>query len=203
MEMSDSMAVSVSGLDAHRRRLNVIASNLANAQSTKTPTAVPTSGGMSSFTQRRFQAHFMELFDKSPLGRRHMRSKGSPSLESWKIPNQVNSSMILIIRMRIPKGSCVSQCECHGRNGEYDRRVACVRSQRASHQRHTHHVEQGTGNREVIMNPIYGPAVRYRSDSRCGPGSGRPEASGGSGFMGSLKSAIGHINDAQLEPAKR
>jgi len=37
MEMSDSLAVSVSGLDAQRRRLNVIASNLANAQSTKTP----------------------------------------------------------------------------------------------------------------------------------------------------------------------
>ena len=41
MEMSDSLAVSVSGLDAQRRRLNVIASNLANAQSTKTPTGGP------------------------------------------------------------------------------------------------------------------------------------------------------------------
>ena len=36
MEMTDSMAVSVSALDAQRRRLNVIASNLANAQSTRT-----------------------------------------------------------------------------------------------------------------------------------------------------------------------
>lgn len=41
MEMSDSLAVSVSGLDAQRRRLNVIASNLANAQSTKTPSGGP------------------------------------------------------------------------------------------------------------------------------------------------------------------
>lgn len=41
MELSDSMAVSVSGLDANRRRLNVIASNLANAQSTKTPGGGP------------------------------------------------------------------------------------------------------------------------------------------------------------------
>jgi len=41
MEMSDSLAVSVSGLDAQRRRLNVIASNLANAQSTKTPGGGP------------------------------------------------------------------------------------------------------------------------------------------------------------------
>ena len=41
MEMSDSLAVSVSGLDAQRRRLNVIASNLANAQSTSTPTGGP------------------------------------------------------------------------------------------------------------------------------------------------------------------
>ncbi|MBH0195319.1 MAG: flagellar basal body rod protein FlgC [Nitrospira sp.] len=41
MEMSDSMAVSVSGLDAQRHRLNAIASNLANAQSTKTPGGGP------------------------------------------------------------------------------------------------------------------------------------------------------------------
>jgi len=41
MEMTDSLAVSVSGLDAQRRRLNVIASNLANAQSTKTPGGGP------------------------------------------------------------------------------------------------------------------------------------------------------------------
>lgn len=41
MEMSDSLAVSVSGLDAQRRRLNVIASNLANAQSTKTLSGGP------------------------------------------------------------------------------------------------------------------------------------------------------------------
>ncbi|MDH4152174.1 MAG: flagellar basal body rod protein FlgC [Nitrospira sp.] len=41
MEISDSLAVSVSGLDAQRRRLNVIASNLANAQSTKTPSGGP------------------------------------------------------------------------------------------------------------------------------------------------------------------
>jgi flagellar basal-body rod protein FlgC len=41
MEMTDSMAVSVSGLDAQRHRLNAIASNLANAQSTKTPGGGP------------------------------------------------------------------------------------------------------------------------------------------------------------------
>lgn len=41
MEISESLAVSVSGLDANRRRLNVIASNLANAQSTKTPGGGP------------------------------------------------------------------------------------------------------------------------------------------------------------------
>jgi len=41
MDMTDSVAVSVSGLDAQRRRLNVIASNLANAQSTKTPGGGP------------------------------------------------------------------------------------------------------------------------------------------------------------------
>ncbi|HXF92845.1 MAG TPA: flagellar basal body rod protein FlgC [Nitrospiraceae bacterium] len=36
MELTDSIAVSVSALDAQRRRLNVIASNLANAHSTST-----------------------------------------------------------------------------------------------------------------------------------------------------------------------
>jgi flagellar basal-body rod protein FlgC len=41
MDMTDSIAVSVSALDAQRHRLNVIASNLANAQSTRTPTGGP------------------------------------------------------------------------------------------------------------------------------------------------------------------
>ena len=41
MEMTDSMAVSVTALDAQRQRLNVIASNLANAQSTHTPGGGP------------------------------------------------------------------------------------------------------------------------------------------------------------------
>lgn len=36
MELTDSIAVSVSALDAQRRRLNVIASNLANVHSTST-----------------------------------------------------------------------------------------------------------------------------------------------------------------------
>jgi flagellar basal-body rod protein FlgC len=41
MDMTDSMAVSVTALDAQRRRLNVISSNLANAQSTHTPGGGP------------------------------------------------------------------------------------------------------------------------------------------------------------------
>jgi len=41
MDMTDSLAVSVSALDAHRHRLNVIASNLANAQSTRTSDGGP------------------------------------------------------------------------------------------------------------------------------------------------------------------
>jgi flagellar basal-body rod protein FlgC len=35
MDLTDSVAISVSALDAQRRRLDVIASNLANAQSTR------------------------------------------------------------------------------------------------------------------------------------------------------------------------
>ncbi|MFO0775872.1 MAG: flagellar basal body rod protein FlgC [Nitrospiraceae bacterium] len=41
MDISDSLAASVTALDAQRRRLNVIASNLANAQSTRTPEGGP------------------------------------------------------------------------------------------------------------------------------------------------------------------
>jgi flagellar basal-body rod protein FlgC len=41
MDMTDSIAVSVTALDAQRHRLNVIASNLANAQSTRTATGGP------------------------------------------------------------------------------------------------------------------------------------------------------------------
>ncbi|MEW6246998.1 MAG: flagellar basal body rod protein FlgC [Nitrospirota bacterium] len=41
MDITDSIAVSVSALEAQRRRLNVIASNLANAHSTRTPQGGP------------------------------------------------------------------------------------------------------------------------------------------------------------------
>ncbi|MEX5214318.1 MAG: flagellar basal body rod protein FlgC [Nitrospiraceae bacterium] len=41
MDISDSLAPSVSALDAQRRRINVIASNLANAQSTRSANGGP------------------------------------------------------------------------------------------------------------------------------------------------------------------
>ncbi len=41
MDINDSLAISVSALDAQRHRLNVIASNLANAQSTRTAEGGP------------------------------------------------------------------------------------------------------------------------------------------------------------------
>jgi flagellar basal-body rod protein FlgC len=41
VDLTDSLAISVSALDAQRHRLNVIASNLANAQSTSTPEGGP------------------------------------------------------------------------------------------------------------------------------------------------------------------
>lgn len=41
MDITDSLSISVSALDAQRRRLNVIASNLANAQSTRTAEGGP------------------------------------------------------------------------------------------------------------------------------------------------------------------
>ncbi|WP_447977077.1 flagellar basal body rod protein FlgC [Candidatus Nitrospira bockiana] len=41
MDISESLAISTSALDAHRRRLNVISSNLANAQSTHSPEGGP------------------------------------------------------------------------------------------------------------------------------------------------------------------
>ena len=41
MDITDSLSISVSALDAQRRRLNVIASNLANAQSTRSPEGGP------------------------------------------------------------------------------------------------------------------------------------------------------------------
>lgn len=41
MDMNDSLAISVTALDAQRRRMNVIASNLANAQSTRSAEGGP------------------------------------------------------------------------------------------------------------------------------------------------------------------
>ena len=41
MDLTDSIAISVSALDAQRHRLNVIASNLANAESTRTAEGTP------------------------------------------------------------------------------------------------------------------------------------------------------------------
>jgi flagellar basal body rod protein FlgC len=77
MEMSDSLAVSVSGLDAQRRRLNVIASNLANAQSTKTPNGGPYKRRDVVFPQQRFLARFSGPSVKSLLGLPLMHSKES------------------------------------------------------------------------------------------------------------------------------
>jgi flagellar basal-body rod protein FlgC len=68
MEMSDSLAVSVSGLDAQRRRLNVIASNLANAQSTKTPTGGPYKRRDVVFRSRAVPSSFQRAFRQVAVG---------------------------------------------------------------------------------------------------------------------------------------
>lgn len=68
MEMSDSLAVSVSGLDAQRRRLNVIASNLANAQSTKTPSGGPYKRRDVVFRSTAVPSAFQRSFRQVALG---------------------------------------------------------------------------------------------------------------------------------------
>lgn len=68
MDMTDSIAVSVSALDAQRRRLNVIASNLANAQSTKTETGGPYRRRDVVFQSFPVGSHFQQVFRKIATG---------------------------------------------------------------------------------------------------------------------------------------
>ncbi|BCA54820.1 flagellar component of cell-proximal portion of basal-body rod [Nitrospira sp. KM1] len=68
MDMTDSIAVSVSALDAQRRRLNVIASNLANAQSTKTAEGGPYRRRDVVFQSAPVGNHFHQVFRKVASG---------------------------------------------------------------------------------------------------------------------------------------
>ena len=68
MDMTDSIAVSVSALDAQRRRLNVIASNLANAQSTRTPGGGPYRRRDVVFQSSPVGSHFQQAFRKVATG---------------------------------------------------------------------------------------------------------------------------------------
>ncbi len=68
MDMTDSIAVSVSALDAQRRRLNVIASNLANAQSTKTAAGGPYRRRDVVFQSARVGSAFQQTFKTVATG---------------------------------------------------------------------------------------------------------------------------------------
>lgn len=70
MDLLESVAVSVSALEAQRHRMNVIASNLANAQSTRTP------GGGS---YRRRDVVFESTPAGEPFGRLLRRSSLGPT----------------------------------------------------------------------------------------------------------------------------
>jgi flagellar basal-body rod protein FlgC len=68
MDMTDSIAVSVSALDAQRRRLNVIASNMANAQSTKTAGGGPYRRRDVVFQSATVGSQFQQTFKKVAAG---------------------------------------------------------------------------------------------------------------------------------------
>jgi flagellar basal-body rod protein FlgC len=83
MEITDSLAISVSALDAQRRRLNVIASNLANAQSTHSPEGGPYRRRDVVFQSAPVQTPFQRALRVSS-----MRMDG-PNLEGVKVARVV------------------------------------------------------------------------------------------------------------------
>jgi flagellar basal-body rod protein FlgC len=68
MDISETLAASVSALDAQRRRLNVIASNLANAQSTHTATGGPYRRRDVVFEAAPVTPRFNRLFKQAAMG---------------------------------------------------------------------------------------------------------------------------------------
>jgi flagellar basal-body rod protein FlgC len=68
MDLTDSMAISVSALDAQRRRLNVVASNLANAQSTRTAEGGPYKRRDVVFQSTAVTPKFGDVFKRASMG---------------------------------------------------------------------------------------------------------------------------------------
>lgn len=68
MDISETLAASVSALDAQRRRLNVIASNLANAQSTRTAAGGPYRRRDVVFEAAPVAPRFNRVFKQAAMG---------------------------------------------------------------------------------------------------------------------------------------
>ena len=68
MDISESFSISVSALDAQRRRLNVIASNLANAQSTRTAEGTPYKRRDVVFQSTPVMPKFQNVFKRASMG---------------------------------------------------------------------------------------------------------------------------------------
>ena len=120
MDITDSVAISVSALDAQRRRLNVIASNLANAQSTHSQEGGP---------YRRRDVVFQSAPVASPFQRALRVSStrmDGPSLEGVKVArvvaDQKPGQAVYDPSIRTPtkRDTLHAERECHGRNGQYD-----------------------------------------------------------------------------------
>ena len=92
MEMTDSMAVSVTALDAQRHRLNVISSNLANAQSTHTQGGGPYKRRDVVFQSTPVASPFQRTFRRVTTG------PGAHALEDRK-STRLNSSHERLSRM--------------------------------------------------------------------------------------------------------
>lgn len=65
MDLNDSISISVSGLDAQKQRLNVIASNLANVNSTRSPGGGPYTRRDVVFQTAPRRSHFPMAFGRS------------------------------------------------------------------------------------------------------------------------------------------
>ena len=125
MDLSDSLAVSVSALDAQRHRLNVIASNLAMRNPPKPVPVARIAGVMSCFRQPRVRRPFRRRSRKCPKDRADMPWMGEsrPGHRRSETRETYTTRVILMPTRRVRHDA---ERERHGRNGQYDRRVSSL-----------------------------------------------------------------------------
>ena len=159
MGLFSTINTAATGLTAQRLRQDVIADNIANANTTRT-----TEGGAFRRSRVVFRPRVEDPYWKGPFLPEPLDNGVGQGVRVVSVEKDYDSELTLKYDPTHPRRHKVrppgrlrrdAQCQCRGRDGRLDLSVPFLRGQRLGDRRREEHVQPGPSNREVMNGQFW------------------------------------------------